>query len=203
METHAVSESVALSLTEPVTGDNFGLTYDSLDISAIIDSVRDDGAGALALFVGTTRNNFNGKQVVRLEYEAYSRLAIKSLSKIANNARKLEIPPHEFGPTSITPASSTSAASLTRIAIYHRLGSVPVGESSIVIAVTSPHRREAFYVCEWILEQVKTHTPVWKREWYAEGSGEEGSTWKANFPPQKTPQIPYVTSPDPRHCDQI
>ncbi|KAG8690419.1 Molybdopterin synthase catalytic subunit [Ceratobasidium sp. 395] len=183
MENDAASESVALSLTEPTTGDIFSLTYDPLDTSAIMDSVRDDSAGALAVFVGTTRDNFNGKRVIRLEYEAYSRLAIKSLSKIANNARQLKIPPHEFGPTSITPTSLTSAASLTRIAIHHRLGSVPVGEVSIVIAVTSPHRREAFYVCEWILEQVKMHTPVWKREWYAEGPGEEGSTWKANFPP--------------------
>ncbi|KAG9074519.1 Molybdopterin synthase catalytic subunit [Ceratobasidium sp. 370] len=186
MENDIASASVALSLVEPATGDNFALTYDSLDVSKIMDSVRDDGAGALALFVGTTRDNFNGKKVVRLEYEAYSKLAIKSLSKIANDARKLEIPPHEFGPTSTTPASTTSAASLTRIAIHHRLGSVPVGEASIVIAVTSPHRREAFYVCEWILEQVKSHTPVWKREWYAEGSGDNESIWKANFPPQKS-----------------
>lgn len=92
------------------------------------------------------------------------------------------IPPHDFGPTSSTPAAPTSAALLTRISIHHRLGSVPVGETSIVIAVTSPHRREAFYVCEWILEQVKMHTPVWKREWYAEEEGESGSAWKANFP---------------------
>ncbi|KAG9086244.1 Molybdopterin synthase catalytic subunit [Ceratobasidium sp. UAMH 11750] len=184
MENDAVSESVALSRTEPATGDNFTLTYEPLDVSEIMDSVRDDGAGALALFVGTTRDNFNGKRVVRLEYEAYSKLAIKSLSKIANNARKLDIPPHEFGPTSTSSASSTSAASLTRIAIHHRLGSVPVGEASIVIAVSSPHRREAFYVCEWILEQVKMHTPVWKREWYAGGSEGGGSMWKANFPPQ-------------------
>ncbi|QRW13867.1 molybdenum cofactor biosynthesis protein [Ceratobasidium sp. AG-Ba] len=179
------SESFSMSFTEPSTGDNFGLTYDPLDISGIMNSVRDDGAGALAVFVGTTRDNFNGKQVVRLEYEAYSKLAIKSLRKIASDARNLDVPPHEFGPTSATPASSTSAASLTKIAIHHRLGSVPVGEASIVIAVTSPHRREAFYVCEWILEQVKMHTPVWKREWYAEASGDNQSVWKANFPPQK------------------
>ncbi|KAG8744777.1 Molybdopterin synthase catalytic subunit [Ceratobasidium sp. 414] len=186
MENDTASESVAISLTEPATGDNFALTYDPLDVSSIMDSVRDDGAGALALFVGTTRDNFNGKRVARLEYEAYSKLAIKSLSKIANNARKLEIPPHEFGPTSTPPTSSTPAASLTRIAIHHRLGSVPVGEVSIVIAVTSPHRREAFYVCEWILEQVKMHTPVWKREWYTEGSEGDESMWKANFPPHKS-----------------
>ncbi|KAG8696535.1 hypothetical protein FRC08_007086, partial [Ceratobasidium sp. 394] len=59
MENDAVSESVALSRTEPATGDNFTLTYEPLDVSEIMDSVRDDGAGALALFVGTTRDNFN------------------------------------------------------------------------------------------------------------------------------------------------
>lgn len=61
MANNAASESVAMSLTESTTGDSFGLTYDPLDITAIMDSVRDDGAGALALFVGTTRDNFNGE----------------------------------------------------------------------------------------------------------------------------------------------
>ncbi|KAF8598073.1 MoaE-domain-containing protein [Ceratobasidium sp. AG-I] len=173
-----------MCFTEPATGDSFGLTYDPLDTTAIIESVRDDGAGALALFVGTTRDNFNGKRVIRLEYEAYSKLAIKIMANIASKARHLDIPPHDFGSTSSTPVAPSSATLLTRISIHHRLGSVPVGESSIVIAVTSPHRREAFYVCEWILEQVKIHAPVWKREWYAEGGGESESVWKANFPSQ-------------------
>ncbi|CCO36230.1 Molybdopterin synthase catalytic subunit [Rhizoctonia solani AG-1 IB] len=184
MSENVLSESVDLEFSEPHTGDSFALSHTSLDINAIMNSVRDDGAGALAVFVGTTRDNFNGKQVTRLEYEAYSKLAIKSMAKIAADARKLKVPPHDFGPTSSTPAQ-TDGALLTRIAIHHRLGQVPVGEASIVIAVTSPHRRESFYVCEWILEQVKINTPIWKREWYAEGDPSNEAAWKANFPPQK------------------
>ncbi|CAE6519009.1 unnamed protein product [Rhizoctonia solani] len=183
----ALSESIEIESSEPLTGDSFSLSYSPLDINRIMDSVRDNGAGALAVFVGTTRDNFNGKEVTRLEYEAYSKLAIKSMAKIARDARQLKIPPHDFGPTSSTPAS-TNATLLTRIAIHHRLGEVPVGEASIVIAVTSPHRRESFYVCEWILEQVKMKTPIWKREWYAEGESSNEAVWKANFPPQQVMQ---------------
>ncbi|CUA76165.1 hypothetical protein RSOLAG22IIIB_06122 [Rhizoctonia solani] len=178
------SESIDLELSESLTGDSFSLSHSLLDINKIMDSVRDNGAGSLALFVGTTRDNFNGKQVTRLEYEAYSKLAIKSMTGIAADARKLKVPPHDFGPTSSTPAP-TDATLLTRIAIHHRLGEVPVGEASIVIAVTSPHRRESFYVCEWILEQVKMKTPIWKREWYAEGGSSKDAVWKANFPPHQ------------------
>ncbi|GAB1525389.1 molybdenum cofactor biosynthesis protein [Rhizoctonia solani] len=184
MNNTAPSESIDLEFSEPLTGDSFALSHTSLNINNIMDSVRDNGAGALAVFVGTTRDNFNGKQVTRLEYEAYSKLAIKSMAKIATDARNLKVSPHDFGPTSFTPAP-TDAASLTLIAIHHRLGEVPVGEASIVIAVTSPHRRESFYVCEWILEQIKMKTPIWKREWYAEGDPSNEAVWKANFPPQK------------------
>ncbi|CAE6444109.1 unnamed protein product [Rhizoctonia solani] len=183
MNETASSESVDLYFSEPLTGDSFSLSHFSLDINKIMDSVRDDGAGALAVFLGTTRDNFNGKQVTRLEYESYSKLAVKSMAKIASDARKLKVPPHDFGPTSSTPVP-TDAALLTRIAIHHRLGEVPVGEASIVIAVTSPHRRESFYICEWILEQVKMKTPIWKREWYAESEPSNEAVWKANFPPR-------------------
>ncbi|KAG8711154.1 Molybdopterin synthase catalytic subunit, partial [Ceratobasidium sp. 423] len=124
MSETTLSESIDLEFSEALTGDSFSLSHSSLDINKIMDSVRDDGAGALAVFVGTTRDNFNGKKVIRLEYEAYSRLAIKSMARIAADARKLEVPPHDFGPTSSTPAP-TDAALLTRIAIHHRLGEVP------------------------------------------------------------------------------
>ncbi|KAF8761405.1 MoaE protein [Rhizoctonia solani] len=171
MNNTTLSESIDLEFSEPLTGDSFALSHASLDINNIMDSVRDNGAGALAVFVGTTRDNFNGKQVTRLEYEAYSKLAIKSMAKIATDARNLvrftQSPPHDFGPTSSTPAP-TDAASLTLIAIHHRLG-----------------KRESFYVCEWILEQIKMKTPIWKREWYAEGDPSNEAVWKANFPPQK------------------
>lgn len=69
---------------------------------------------------------------------------------------------------------------LIRSAVYHRLGTVPVGEPSIVIAVSSPHRKEAFVACEYILEEVKLRAQIWKREFY-EGEREDEAEWKANF----------------------
>lgn len=99
-------------------------------------------------------------------------MCIKSFESIAESARTRR---DQCQTTS--PADGTN---LTRIAISHRLGQVPVGEASIVIAVSSPHRKEAFEACELVLEQVKAKSPIWKREWYAEG--QEGSKWKENNP---------------------
>ena len=72
---------------------------------------------------------------------------------------------------------------LTRLAVHHRLGEVPVGEASIVIAVSSPHRREAFEACEFVLEEVKKQAQIWKREWYLDdgASKDDQSAWKENF----------------------
>jgi molybdopterin synthase catalytic subunit len=72
-----------------------------------------------------------------------------------------------------------SSDQLVKVAIHHRLGEVPVGQASIVIAVSSPHRRQAFEACEYILEEVKKKAQVWKREWYAEGDGAT-ALWKEN-----------------------
>jgi molybdopterin synthase catalytic subunit len=81
--------------------------------------------------------------------------------------------------TDITTAAHTNTPSLIRTAIFHRIGSVPVGEPSIVIAVSSPHRKEAFSACEQILEDVKRQAQIWKREFY-EGEKDEDAEWKSN-----------------------
>ena len=97
-----------------------------------------------------------GKVVTRLDYEAYSKLAIKTMADIIRTA-------YETVP-------------LIHCAVHHRLGRVPVGEASIVIAVSSSHRKESFLACELILEEVKQKVQVWKREYYDGGDAE----WKAN-----------------------
>lgn len=188
-------------------GDVLALTHDPLDCMAITNSVGDDGAGAIATFIGTTRDSFEGgqstmsargselmavspgKRVTRLTYEAYSALCIRTFASIVSRARALSSCTNAHAlPSSSAPAPSPtdpSPSTLKRIALHHRLGEVPVGQASIIIAVSSPHRREAFRACEWILEEVKREAQVWKREWYAdEGAGgkEEGSTWKSNAP---------------------
>lgn len=112
-----------------------------------------------------------GKVVTRLEYQAYSKLAIKTMADTIQLAQS---------------AASRSAHDLVRqptpslrCAVHHRLGTVPVGEPSIVIAVSSPHRKEAFVACELILEEVKLKAQIWKREYY-EGEKEEEAEWKSN-----------------------
>lgn len=75
--------------------------------------------------------------------------------------------------------------SIIKSAVHHRLGTVPVGEPSIIVVVSSPHRRESFEACEWILEEVKKKAQIWKQEWY-EGERVEEADWKANFPSQTT-----------------
>jgi len=110
--------------------------------------------------------------VTRLDYQAYSKLAIKTMADIIRTAHA------NHSRTSHHPEQS-QVTSLIRTAVYHRLGTVPVGEPSIVIAVSSPHRKEAFAACEFILEEVKQKVQIWKREFY-EGEREEDAEWKAN-----------------------
>jgi molybdopterin synthase catalytic subunit len=114
----------------------------------------------------------SGKTVTRLEYQAYSRLAIKTMANIIRTAQESALRSNHH------PASQ-SISSLIRCAIHHRLGVVRVGEPSIVIAVSSPHRREAFVACELILEEIKLKAQIWKREYYG-GDSEKEPEWKAN-----------------------
>ncbi|KIM24040.1 hypothetical protein M408DRAFT_331962 [Serendipita vermifera MAFF 305830] len=139
-------------------GDNCVLTHETLDISNILATVSSDDAGAIATFIGQTRNNFQGKVVTHLEYSAYSDLAIKTMSDIVADAR------------------ARSSSPLSRIGLYHRLGSCPVGQTSIVVAVASPHRVEAFEACSFIVNEVKGRAQVFKMECY---DGDQPS-WKAN-----------------------
>ncbi|KAJ9122210.1 hypothetical protein QFC24_004440 [Naganishia onofrii] len=162
-------------------GDTLELTYEKLDAEAITRTVKDDGAGAIALFIGTTRDSFQGKKVTKLTYEAYTSLCMKTFAKIVASARKLPaLSTTHHAVATTTPANEQR---LTRLAVHHRLGEVPVGEASIVIAVSSPHRREAFEACEYLLEEVKKKAQIWKREWYLEEGGNEDdeSAWKKNF----------------------
>lgn len=101
-----------------------------------------------------------GKVVTRLDYQAYTKLALKTIDDILASTRK-------------------STTDVLHVTVYHRLGTVPVGEPSIVIAVSSPHRKEAFVACELILEEVKARAQVWKREFY-EGEPDETAQWKEN-----------------------
>jgi len=130
----SASVAASLELVNAVCALSF-----ALDVQNIIASVGDDGAGATAIFIGTTRNSFKDKVVKRLEYQAYSKLALKIMANIVRDVQ-----------ASMSPTDSTAAQPAIRCAVHHRLGVVPVGEPSIVIAVSAPHRKEAFVACERI-----------------------------------------------------
>ncbi|KAJ4486070.1 Molybdopterin biosynthesis MoaE [Lentinula aciculospora] len=130
---------------------------DSLE--SIIKQVSNDRFGAIATFIGTTRNSFQGKVVTKLEYQAYTKLALKTIGNIIIDARSHN---PDF-----------------QAVVQHRIGVVGVGEPSIVISVSSPHRKEAFHTCEFILEEVKRKAQIWKREYY-EGEDESQAEWKSN-----------------------
>ncbi len=142
------------SLTQP--GCYVALTNLPLNLQSITDRVRSPQAGAIVLFAGTTRDSFNNLPVKQLEYTAYHPLALRTMMEIA--------------------ASLTAKHDLKGIAMVHRLGVVPIGEESILIAVSAPHRQAAWRAGEEALEEVKARVEVWKKEEFADGEG----VWRAN-----------------------
>lgn len=135
--------------------------------------------------------------MLRLEYEAYSKLAMRTLESILQRARSIDWPPapptSSSVPLPITPSASNpqpaAAQQVTRIFVAHRLGHVPVGEASILVCASAPHRRRAFEVAEWALEEVKRDVQVWKREVYGSDADADASlqadeetngVWKEN-----------------------
>ncbi|OTB04009.1 hypothetical protein M426DRAFT_23324 [Hypoxylon sp. CI-4A] len=144
-----------------------GLTYDNLDLNEAVARVRSPQAGAIVMFAGTTRDNFGGKPVKELQYSAYAPLALRTMLSICKDIR--------------------TKHGLISIAMIHRLGTVPIGEESILIAVSAPHRQAAWRAGEQALEDCKERVEVWKRE---EFEGEDG-IWRANrdgAPGQKVSQ---------------
>ncbi|CAG9789501.1 unnamed protein product [Diatraea saccharalis] len=137
--------------------DHIKLTNDKLSVETISDLVLDDSCGATSIFVGTTRDNFQGQKVVQLEYEAYEPMALKALKAICDEIRDKWPAVHD-------------------IAIYHRLGIVPSREASVVIAVSSPHRLDALQAVSHCIERLKASAPIWKKEVYDTAAPQ----WKEN-----------------------
>ena len=125
-------------------------------ISEINDFVSDPSCGAISTFAGTTRDNFAGKKVVRLSYEGYIPMAEKELRKLCKEA--------------------TEKYSVKKIAAVHILGDCPVEKASVILAASSPHRRDSLRCVEFLIDELKARVPIWKREVY-EG---DDSVWKEN-----------------------
>jgi len=119
--------------------------------------VADDGAGGLTIFVGTVRNQTKGKKVLRLEFESYKPMAISEMRKIAVQAQE--------------------KWSALKIAIHHRTGVLQIGETAVIIAVSTPHRKAAFEACQYCIDTLKETVPIWKKEIF-----EDGEVWVAAHP---------------------
>lgn len=132
------------------------LTESPLDVNAAFAFVTEPGTGATSIFVGTTRDNFEGKKVVKLEYEAYESMALKELNKLCTSVRE------NF--------------SVNKILVHHRLGEVKVTEASVIIAISSPRRKEALQAVSYAIDKLKATVPIWKKEIYEDGTGQ----WKEN-----------------------
>ena len=138
-----------VALIPPVSGGAFLLSEAPLSLGAVVDEVRSDAAGAIATFVGTTRVQSRGRTVLHLDYEAYEEMAGNVMAQIAGEL--------------------TGRYDLCEIAIHHRVGRVDIGEASVVIAVSAPHRSAALDACREAIETLKTTIPLWKKEVYAGG----------------------------------
>jgi molybdopterin synthase catalytic subunit len=147
---HPLADGDEVALIPPVSGGAFRLSEEPLSLDAAVAEVASDDAGAIATFVGTTRARARGRDVVRLEYEAYEGMAEAEMARIAQ--------------------ALLERYELTDVAIHHRVGVVGVGETSIVIAVSAPHRAHALAACKDAIDTLKQTVPLWKREVYADGS---------------------------------
>ncbi|XP_007198637.2 molybdopterin synthase catalytic subunit [Balaenoptera acutorostrata] len=141
---------------EEKSKDIIKFTSEQLSVDEVSQLVISPLCGAISLFVGTTRNNFEGKKVISLEYEAYLPMAENEVRKICSDIRQKWPVKH--------------------IAVFHRLGLVPVSEASIIIAVSSAHRTASLEAVSYAIDTLKAKVPIWKKEMYEESS----SSWKRN-----------------------
>ena len=130
----------------------FRITDKPINLQQLVDYVTDPEAGAIVPFIGTTRNNNEGRRVIALDYEGYPEMAEKELARIGEAAKK--------------------KWPICKMAIVHRLGPVQIGEASVMIAVSSAHRDAAFAATRFAIEEIKKTVPIWKKEVF-----EGGEVW--------------------------
>lgn len=136
------------------------VTRDPIDAGAILGAVGAPADGAALLFVGTVRDHNDGRPVVGVRYEAYVEMAERVLVQIA--------------------AEAAARLGTDRLVVVHRIGELAVGDASVAIAASSPHRAEAFDACRFVIEEIKRRVPIWKEEHYAGG---EAPRWLAGATP--------------------
>ena len=138
-----------VALIPPVSGGAFRVTEEPLSLDAVVAEVADERAGGIATFTGTVRRQSRGREVTYLEYEAYAEMAEDVMTQLA--------------------ADLLARHELYAVAIHHRVGRVEIGEASVVIAVSAPHRQAALTACREAIDTLKETVPLWKKEVYEGG----------------------------------
>jgi MoaE-MoaD fusion protein len=144
-----LSDGDEVALIPPVSGGSVRLTADPIDLDDVVAEVADEDAGAIATFLGTTRVHSRSRTVLHLEYEAYEGMAERVMAEIAETL--------------------TARYDLCKVAITHRVGRVGIGETSVAIAVSAPHREHALAACKEAIDTLKVDVPLWKKEVYEGG----------------------------------
>jgi molybdopterin synthase catalytic subunit len=138
-----------VALIPPVSGGAFRVTEEPLSLEAVVSEVADERAGGIATFTGTVRRQSRGREVTHLEYEAYAEMAEDVMAELADDLR--------------------ARHDLCAVAIHHRVGRLEIGEASVVIAVSAPHRQAALDACREAIDTLKETVPLWKKEVYEGG----------------------------------
>jgi molybdopterin synthase catalytic subunit/molybdopterin converting factor small subunit len=144
-----LAEGDEVAVIPPVSGGAFRLVDGPIDVGAVIAEVEDERAGAIATFEGTVRRQSRGRTVIALEYEAYGGMAEKIMDEIAEGVK--------------------ARYELCEVAITHRVGRCEIGEVSVAIAVSAPHRHDALSACRDVIDELKERVPLWKKELYEGG----------------------------------
>lgn len=146
-----------MSIISPLkqqSNDNFAITLAPLSLVDVYSLADDPANGAVIVMSGTVRNQTHGRPVVCLEYQAYQPMALNIFATIAQEIRQ-------------------KWSSVNRVVIHHRMGRLQIGEISVLVAIGSPHRSEAFAACQYAIDTLKHNAPIWKKEHWADGE----STW--------------------------
>jgi MoaE-MoaD fusion protein len=139
-------------MSTPASSDLILLVDKTIDADALVRHVRTGADGAIVTFDGCVRNQSHGRRTLYLAYEAYESMALAKMREIA--------------------AEAHAKFSIDRVAIAHRLGRLEIGETSVFIAVSAPHRAAAFDACRYIIDTLKRSVPIWKKEYF-----EDGAVW--------------------------
>jgi MoaE-MoaD fusion protein len=139
-------------MSTPPSGDLILLVRNVIDADALINHVRTGDDGAIVTFDGCVRNQSHGRRTLYLDYEAYESMALAKMREIA--------------------AEVHAKFPIDRVAVAHRLGRLEIGETSVFIAVSAPHRAAAFDACRYAIDTLKRSVPIWKKEYF-----EDGAVW--------------------------